>query len=230
MLWRKGWLETRWRFSLMIGFGLLSIVMGEQGGGLQSSEHARNLMGLQAFIAIAAAINLAGAGIRTQSPFRAKAGLHGSTQYTLSLPVTRLRLLSVRVAVGILETVGLVTFMIVSAWRLFPLVRGNSSIGDLFMLLLAAFVCVLCFYFVSVTIAAFLDEMWQVYGSYCLVGLCWWISALLSLPASANLFSFSTDASPLVTHTLPWPALAISLAVSTVLFFLALAIVTSHEY
>jgi len=230
MLWMKGWLETRWRFCLWIGFGTLTLVVAGQGGGLQSAEHARNLMLLQEMIAIIAAINLAGAGIRTQSPFRAKAGLHGSTQYTLSMPVSRLRLLSVRAAVGMLETAGVIVFMIVSAWSLFPLIRGNSTLGDLLKLLLTALVCVSCFYFMSVAIAAVLDEMWQVYGSYCLAGLAWWASTHLALPASANIFSFSTGASPLATHTLPWPALAISLAVSIALFLVALAVVTRHDY
>ena len=125
MLWKKAWLETRWRFSFMLGFALLTILMGEQGGGLHSAENARNLMRLQWVISIVAAINLAGAGIRTQSPFRAKAGLHGSTNYTLSMPVSRFRLLAVRAVLGLLETVAVVIFMIVSAWRLFPLVRSN---------------------------------------------------------------------------------------------------------
>ena len=87
MLWMKGWLETRWRFVLMLGLALVTLFMGERGDGIQTVEHARNFAGLQWMVSIIAAIQLAGAGIRTQSPFRAKAGLHGSTQYTLSMPV-----------------------------------------------------------------------------------------------------------------------------------------------
>ena len=214
----------------MLGFALLIILIGEQGGGLHSAENARNLMFLQSMISILAAINLAGAGIRTQSPFRAKAGLHGSTYYTLSLPVSRLRLLTVRTLLGLLETAGIIVFIIVSAWSLFPLIRGNSTASDLLKLLLAALACVLCFYFVSAVIATVLDEMWQTYGSYCLAGLAWWASTHLALPSSANVFGFSTDASPLITHSLPWPAMAISLLTSAVLFIAALIIVNTHEY
>ncbi len=230
MLWMKAWLETRWRFCFLLGFALLTILMGEQGGGLRSAENARNLMFAQSMISILAAIQLAGAGIRTQSSFRAKAGLHGSTQYTLSMPVSRLRLLTVRALLGYLETTGVVIFMLVSAWSLFPLVRGDSTSSDLLKLLLAALACVLCFYFMSVIIATVLDEIWQTYGSYCLVGLAWWASTRLALPSSANIFSFSTDASPLITHSLPWPAMVISLVMSIVLFFTALVIVNTHEY
>jgi hypothetical protein len=214
----------------MLGFALLTLFMGEQGGGIQTQEHARNLEFLQWTLSIVAAINLAGAGIRTQSPFRARAGLHGSTQYTLSLPVSRSRLLAVRAIVGFVETIGIVAFMITCAWILFPLVRGNSTPADLLKVLLASVTCVLCFYFVSLTIATVLDEMWQIYGSYLLAGACWVASMHMPFPSSANLFRFSTDASPLVTHILPWPAMAVSLIISVVLFFVALAAVNSYEY
>src|SRR5215467_4323727 len=121
MLWMKSWLETRWRFCLALGLGVLSILMAEQGGGLGTAEHARNLMVMLCVLSVVAAINLAGAGIRTQSDFRRRAGLHGSTHYTLSLPVSRSRLLTMRALIGLIETITVITFMIVSVWSLFPL-------------------------------------------------------------------------------------------------------------
>jgi hypothetical protein len=229
MLWMKAWLETRWRFCFMLGFAVLTIVMGEQGGGLRSAENAHNLMFLQLMLSILAANYLAGAGIRTQSPFRVKAGLHGSTSFTLSMPASRFRLLAVRGAFGFLETAGIVTFMIVCAWSLFPLVRGTSTFVDLLKLTLAVPACLSCFYFLSVTAATVLDEMWQVYGGYLIAGLAWWATVRLRLPSSANVFQFMTDASPLITHRLPWPAMAISLLASAVLFIAALKIVQTHE-
>lgn len=39
-----------------------------------------------------------------------------------------------------------------------------------------------------------------------------------------------SDASPLITHKLPWPAMAVSLIVSAILFFTALKIVQTREY
>src|SRR5213083_321035 len=100
MLWMKGWLETRWRFVLMLGVALVILVLVVSDG-IQTMDmaHARVVVNLHWMISIFAAIQLAGAGIRTQSPFRAKAGLHGSTQYTLSMPVSRSRLLAVRALV-----------------------------------------------------------------------------------------------------------------------------------
>ena len=230
MLWMKAWLETRWRFFFLLAVAVVSILMGEQGGGLGSAEHAHNLMSLQLMLSILAAIQLAGAGIRTQSPFRVKAGLYGSTYFTLSMPASRFRLFAVRAAFGFLETAGILLFMAVFAWILFPLVRGTSTFVDLLRLLLAALTCLSCFYFLSVTAATVLEETWQVYGSYLVAGLAWWAGVRLGLPPSANVFSFMTEASPLVTHSLPWPAMIISLLASAALLIVALKIVQSHEY
>ncbi len=230
MLWFKAWLETRWRLAYLLGIVLLILAMAASGGGLGSREHANNLMLMQLVISIFAAVNLAGAGVTTQSSFRPGRGLQESTYFTLSLPVNRIRLLAVRAALGLLEAVGLNVFMIVSAWSLFALIRGDSTLVDLVRLLLASAVCSTCFYFVSVTISTFLDETWQMYGSLFVIGLAWWGVSRLALPPSANIFAFTSDASPLITHQLPWPAMLFSLSASTLLFFVALKVVQTREF
>jgi hypothetical protein len=230
MLWMKAWLETRWRFFFILGVGLLTIVMGEQGGGLGSMEHAHNLMVVQSALAIFAAIYLAGAGIRTQSPFRVKAGLHGSTLFTLSMPVSRPRLLATRAAFGFLEAAGVVALMIICAWSFFPLVRGDSTFIDMLKLLLSAVACIACFYSASVMVSTVLEETWQVYGSVSIAALAWLASDRLRLPSSLNVFGFMTGGSPLITHSVPLGAMAVSLVASACFFLIALAIVSTHEY
>jgi len=226
----EGLARTRWRVAHILGLVVLILIMGETGGGLRSAENAGNLMfGLSA-ISIFAAINLAGAGIRTQSFLRVSRGLHGSTYLTLSLPVSRFRLLAVRAGFGLLETTGINVFMIVSAWSLFSLVRGNSTLFDLLRLILAAIVCTACFYFVSVSVATVLDETWQMFGSMFLIGIAWWAMSRFTLPPSVSVFRFMSDASPLLTHRLPWTAMAVSLLASALLFLTALRIVETHEY
>ena len=230
MLLLKAWLETRWRLAYLVLAALLILVTAESGGGLGSAEHARNLMLAQLGISIIAAINLAGSGIRTQSSFRAGRGLHESTYFTLSLPVSRVRLLAVRAGLGLLETAGINALMIVSAWCLFSLIRGSSTPIDLLRLLLASAVCTACFYFLSVSISTVLDETWQMYGSLFVVGVMWWGVSRLALPPSANVFAFTTDASPLITHQLPWPAMLLSLLASMLLFSITLKVVQTREY
>jgi len=58
-------------------------------GGLTSAQDAGRMMETMSFFSIFAAVYLAGAGVRTQSAFQRMQGLHGSTYFTLSLPVSR---------------------------------------------------------------------------------------------------------------------------------------------
>lgn len=115
------------------------------------------------------------------------------------------------------------------AWLRVPAVRMFSAL-DVLQLILATIICTACFFFLSVLLATFLSESWQIWGSLALVGFMWELSSYISLPASTNVFRFATDASPLLTHTLPWAAMAISLAISTVLFFAAWRVVEAREY
>jgi len=50
------------------------------------------------------------------------------------------------------------------------------------------------------------------------------------LPPSSNVFRFGADASPLITHTLPLPAMAVSLVASVVLLLTASKIVQTREF
>ena len=129
MLWYKAWLETRWRF--LVGMGLLLLfaglgvaarpamanmqvempnlggrlgelvrealtLMDSYRGYVWSQWFGKNLLQFWTLFAV-----LIGAGgLATE-----RAG--GVALWTLSLPVTRLRLLSVRAAVGALELLAL---------------------------------------------------------------------------------------------------------------------------
>jgi hypothetical protein len=229
MLWMKAWLETRWRLLYALGLPLAMLLLRKMGG-LASAEDAHRMMGTMSVLLLFAAVYLAGAGIRTQSAFQGTQGLHGSTYFTLTLPVSRFRLLATRAGFGFLEVAGINVAVIVVAWTLFPLVRVNSTLLDMVQLILAAVVCIACFYCVSVVLATFLAEIWQVFGSLFVVGFVWWAVARLSIPPSVDVFRFMAEASPLVTHKLPWPAMAVSVIISAVLFFTALKIVTAREY
>jgi hypothetical protein len=113
---------------------------------------------------------------------------------------------------------------------MFPTVRTLATPTDLLQLVLAAIICTACFFFFSVLLATFLVDSWQTFGSLFVVGLLWQVMARASIPASFNVFRFAGDASPLLTHMLPWPAMTISLAVSTVLFLAAWRVVQTREY
>ncbi|HJU11180.1 MAG TPA: hypothetical protein VJ728_09905 [Candidatus Binataceae bacterium] len=157
-------------------------------------------------------------------------GLQESIYFTLSLPVSRFRLLAMRAGLGLLETAGVSAIVIAIAWNLFPLVQANSTGLDLVQSILAAIVCLACIYFFAVLLASFLEEIWCLWGGFWVITLVWWGTSRLGLPASFDVFAFLTAASPLTTHALPWPAMSISLLLSGVLFLAALKVVRAREY
>jgi hypothetical protein len=119
MLWFKAWLETRWRFGFVVGsillvwvapfwlplFGL-RVPAGFPASKLWVAIHLGTVL-----LYIYAAIFLAGSGINTQTTYSATSGFHPSMLFTLSLPVSRRRLLLVRAGLGALQTSFLVAIM-----------------------------------------------------------------------------------------------------------------------
>ena len=232
MLWMKSWLETRWRllYGLVIPLIALSLPYLMRPAGSRPIADWRPALGVLGFFALFNAAYLAGAGIKTQSPFAAKKGVHGSLYYTLSLPVSRLRLLSVRAAAGFFEFAIASATMYSGFWLLSPAVRSSVTPLDLFANILAATVSLACFYFVSVLLAIFLDDPWQTFGAIFLAMLTWSLVTRFTPPDRYNIFGFAGPASPLISHTLPWPAMTISLVVSAILFLSAWQIAERREY
>jgi hypothetical protein len=86
------------------------------------------------------------------------------------------------------------------------------------------------FYFTSVFLGTFLDDLWRVWGSV----IAWaGFSALFyfsPLPLSVNLFQAVQGNSPLVVHTMPWAAFAVAAGMTLVLFWAASRVVRVREY
>lgn len=82
MLWHKGWLETRFRLCMVLGFMCLilflwhSLPPGDKTPALGLVQYTN-----PSFVVMICAL-LAGAGIATQPSFQATKGLHGSTLFT----------------------------------------------------------------------------------------------------------------------------------------------------
>ena len=228
MLGMKAWLETRWRLLFVLTFPVVALAF--RYGGLASNADARRMLGTMSFLSVFAATYLAGTGIKTQPALRQTKGVHGSLYFTLSLPVSRFRLLAARSLAGLLEFAGLNVVIYSVAWTLFPLVRGDSKPIDLLELILASTVCVICYYFMSVLLATVLEDAWQIWGNVLLFGGMQWLNFRFHLPASFDLTAFAGESSPLLTHRLPWIAMSISACLAVLLFVAALRIVQTREY
>jgi len=228
MLWLKAWCETKWRLFFGLAVPLAALIYTGTSG--KSPENATALMGTIEFFLLFITIFLAGTGIKTQPSFRPAKVLPRSLYFTLSLPVSRLTLLAVRVAVGLLETLAASFLLASTVWLMFPTIRGSSSFFNSLELALSVCLCIAVFHLVSVISGIFLEDAWQNWGTLMVVAIFWWITSKIHLPASYNVFLVTSAASPLVTHTLPWPAIAISVGATAILFLLAWKIVQTREF
>jgi hypothetical protein len=224
MLWYKAWLETRFRllFSLVIAsFVLVSLYS-------KKATDVSAVVGIATGLAGLLTIMLAGAGITTQPAFQATKGLHGSILFTLSMPVSRFRLLAVRAGFGWLEMAAGISAVCCGMWILFP--PGTVTARDMLDYAGTLIACASALYAISVLLATFLDDQWRVWGSGIVFAALWWLLNKTPLPSSMNIFRAMGEGSSLVAHTMPWTAMAFALGLATVLFFAAFRVVQYREY
>lgn len=229
MLWHKGWLETRYRLLFALGFvGLFQVLQYKNG------TTPQGILALVQFtvpvLVVMTYSLLAGAGIATQPSLVASKGIHGSTLFTLSLPVSRLRLMSVRAAIGWLEGIGVIGALCCALWLLSPALRAMVGPGTMLQYAATLIACGSAIYFVSVLLGTFLDDQWRTWGTMLSSGGLWWLSTHTALPAYLDIFRGMGKGSPLITHTMPWNAILFSVLLAAVLFFAALKVVRAREY
>jgi hypothetical protein len=230
MLWFKGWLETRFRLLFVLGF-VGSFLVSVYSGVLKPPAGVEaNGVAIAPILVAMMSFMLAGAGIYTQPSLQATKGLHGSTLFTLSLPVSRLRLLAVRASLGWLEITAGIGLMCCGMWILFPALRGTATAVEMLEYAVVLITCASGLHFISVLLATFLDDQWRVWGSMIAFGALWWLSNRSSVPASANIFRAMGDGSPLLAHTMPWTAMALSVGMAAILFVAAWRVVQVREY
>ena len=115
-------------------------------------------------------------------------------------------------------------------WLGSPLLRGTVTGLELLEYAATLIACVSVIYFLSVLLATFLDDQWRIWGTITAVFALVWLSSHTPLPEAANVFQAMGKGSPLISHTMPWAAMAFSLGLSTILFFAALKVVQAREY
>jgi ABC-2 type transport system permease protein len=232
VLWYKGWLETRIRVAISLGwmalllYSLHIVALKPPPPGMKP---AGGLVVLANTFAVVIYAMLAGAGVNTQSAFQATRGLHGSTLFTLSLPVSRFRLLIVRAGLGWLEMAALIAMFCLGSWFLFP--RGGTvapiELAEHAGTLVVCFSGLYCF---AVLLATFLSDSWRIGGSLLAFTALWLLSDYAHLPAALDIYGAMQNGSPLVAHTMPWSAMAFSLGLAVLLFFAAVKTVERREY
>jgi hypothetical protein len=233
MLWYKGWLEVRIRLLVSIVVMCFGVYMARTATltmGTLSRSTVGSLMFGNTIVVALACLWLAGAGIITQPAFQAVKGIHGSTLFTLSLPVSRLRLLAVRASLGWLLMAGLIGALCggISAWS--PGVRAMATPAEIFEYGVTLLVCFSAFYFFCVLLATFLEDQWRIVGGAISFMAFRALSKEVALPAFADIYGAVGNYSPLITHAVPWGPVCCALGLSAVLFAVALKIVRVREY
>lgn len=225
MLLLKAWLETRWRLALYFGACLLAIAAGHHRSPPISSQSLLIMAGT--FLAMLT-LAVAGSGVKSQAPVGFPEGLAGSTQFTISLPVTRLRLLTVRAGFGLAETCVATAMVGLLLWQLFPSVRAGTTPADFAKLLLTAAVFLTLPYSAAILMGTFIDEpLSMVYAGWT-TALMLWLAHKIA-PA-VDIVQAWGQASPLHTHAMPWSQLAACVVIASAMFVAAVRIVQAREY
>jgi hypothetical protein len=229
MLWHKGWLETRFRMLFAAGF--MGVILTLQYSQRASPQGVRGIVqfSIPSFVAGVCAM-LAGAGITTQPTLRVSKGIHGSTLFTLSLPVSRFRLLAVRASIGWLEAIVVIGAFCFESWLLSPALRGMATGADMFRHAGALAGCASAIYCLSVLLGTLVDDQVRVWCTLMATGVLWWLSGRGTLPAFADIIRGMSKGSPLIAHTMPWSTMGFSVGVAAVLLFVALKVVQAREY
>ena len=166
MLWYKNWLETRSRFffNLVVWPGFMFLLLH---GELKGPDAILDFS-LLAVVVLCIFASLAGSGVRTQAGYLTMMLNTKSTVYTLSLPVSRKRLLLARSAIGLLESIVLsLLCTVVYIWGL--QLRGRGIHFEAAGAVLAIVSFGIALYFANTFFSTFLGESVYVYMGWIVI-------------------------------------------------------------
>lgn len=195
-VFRKAWMESRsrlaWAGSMIFFLLLLHVTEGRWlvGSGANDAATAAKLRRIvdigagsgyewwqaiynmvAAPVAIFIGFLMAGSGLNTQTLYGVGQGVHPSMVFTLSLPVRRRTWVLTRAGLGLLQA----ALMTVAALALPPALNGVLGTKFSWMTALGAVPAMVAgmavFYWFSVFLATFLDELWQGMVSLVVLGM-----------------------------------------------------------
>lgn len=254
MLWYKAWLETRWRFIAGAGILLLSAAgtvivypqiirlidsapaldtSGEIGRRVRENvELARTYRGYiwaQAFganlpqLATLFAALLGSGGVLSRGT--------GAALFTLSMPVSRTRVLGVRAAAGLAE-LAVITFVPTLAILVFsPAVGQRYGIVDGLVHALCLFTAAAVFYNLALLMSTAFDDIWRPLLIACGAAF---VAVLADYAVSGarpyGLFHLMTGEGWFRTRQIPWIGLVASAALSTSLLYAATVNIARRDF
>jgi ABC-type transport system involved in multi-copper enzyme maturation permease subunit len=253
MLWYKAWRETRWRFlaGLLILCALSASVvltqplvahmqfdmpnLGERmnqmvremmsvlatyRGYIWSQWFGKNLISSWALFAVLIGVG----GVVTETT-------RGTALFTLSLPVTRARLLGVRALVGVLELVVLAFVPSLLIPLLSPLIGESYSITETLIYASLTVVGGFAFYsFASLLSSIFADQLKPIVIGVMVTFILNMLPILGQAFERFSIYTVMSGQSYFKGGGLPWVGLGVSLALSVVMFVLSLRIIERKDF
>jgi ABC-type transport system involved in multi-copper enzyme maturation permease subunit len=255
MLWYKSWLETRWQF--LIGLALLILsaagtvlaypkvmklmpmastidTSGELGRRIREGvELARSYSGYiwsQSFGQnLTQMATLFAALLGSGSPI--SQGSRSAALFTLSLPVSRMRLLGVRAAAGLTELLVLALVPSVVLTVLSPAIGQSYSIGVGLVHGVCLFVAGTVFFSLAFLLSTVFTEVWRPWLIACAVAAALALCELV-IPGLArySIFRVMTGEAYFRGGGLPWLGLLASAAVSVAILYVAARNVARQDF
>jgi hypothetical protein len=235
MLWYKAWLETRWIVGLFVGIivfvWLTPLWMPLFGMRLPPGIPATRIwMAIHlgsVFTSFFVANGLAGSGVNSQTAYGPTPGNDGSMLFTLSLPVSRRRLLFVRAGLGSLLTSVLIVVM--TGYTLSQRPGGASGLQAI-EYIARAIVCTMAVYSLAVLLSCLLELMWQLMAA----SFFWMMVLVLQLKSGFVAWLSPLRGMTLISYPLtapiPWAPIVASLAFAGVCLYASVLVLQRKEY
>lgn len=255
MLWYKAWLETRWRFA--IGLALLMVVacgtvfdypavaklmpfvppvdtstpMGrilskavelqrDYRGFIWWQWFRQSLLQMWTFFAIL----LGSGGLFSKAS-------DGATLFTLSIPVSRDRLLGVRAAAGLLESFALAVLPSLVIPLFSPAVGQHYAVGDVVVHGVCLFAAGSAFFGLAFLLTTVFSDLWRPLLIACavavVIGVC---EPFLLSPPHYGIFGVMSGELYFRTGQWPWLGLAAGAAITSALLYGAALHVRNRDF
>lgn len=255
MLWYRAWLETRWRF--VIGFALLTlsavgvvlaypkvisllplVPSGDTGGEIghrirEAAALAREYRGyiwsqwfgqnlVQTWTILA--VLLGTGGLLAQAS-------GGGALFTLSMPVSRTRLLAVRAATGLVELLALAVLPSLVIPLLSPAVGETYSSGSALVHAACLFVAGAAFFSLAFLLSTIFGDLWRpLLLPLCAAAVLAFYEPFFPGLARYSVYRVMRAEAYFRTGALPWPGLLASGLASAAMLYAAAVNIARHDF
>lgn len=227
MLWYKAWLETRWRMLMPLALMLFVLFAGHSKG--QLAPGPKSVLTVLPFWWLLLPLVIGGSGIDTETPFRVMKGVHGSTAFILSLPVSRYRLFLARMLFVLTTMVCFTVAICALSWLAFPELRTFAR-QDGPGYIVCALACGFSILGLATFFATFLDQQIRILACMAVLLTPRILESLVNAPNSIDIFRAAGDLSPLVTHAMPWGYVALLFGLGILFLLAAMRVIQLKEY